>query len=92
MGSSGAGANGVFQMTVPNWTSWQSRLTGPAWLHLDVPRHLYHFTPPTLARLLNDNGFAIEKQTRFGWSTTGSALRKVCSTSCATETTCGSNA
>jgi hypothetical protein len=56
---------GLFQMTVPNWASWQARLAGGAWLHLDVPRHLYHFTPPTLARLLTDNGFAIEGETRF---------------------------
>jgi 2-polyprenyl-3-methyl-5-hydroxy-6-metoxy-1,4-benzoquinol methylase len=56
---------GVFQMTVPNWASWQARLTGGAWLHLDVPRHLYHFTPSTMARLLTDNGFTVEKQTRF---------------------------
>jgi 2-polyprenyl-3-methyl-5-hydroxy-6-metoxy-1,4-benzoquinol methylase len=56
---------GVFQMTVPNWASWQARLTGGAWLHLDVPRHLFHFTPSTMARLLTDNGLVVEKQTRF---------------------------
>ncbi|MGB7161304.1 MAG: class I SAM-dependent methyltransferase, partial [Tepidisphaeraceae bacterium] len=74
---------GVFQVTVPNFASWQSRLTGAAWLHLDVPRHLYHFTPSTAARLLTDNGFAIEKQTRFAleydwFGVAQSILNKVC--------------
>jgi 2-polyprenyl-3-methyl-5-hydroxy-6-metoxy-1,4-benzoquinol methylase len=57
--------DGVLQMTVPNWSSWQARLTGRTWLHLDVPRHLYHFNSSTLARLLRDHGFTIEGQTRF---------------------------
>jgi hypothetical protein len=57
--------DGVLQVTVPNWSSWQARVTGRSWLHLDVPRHLYHFDPVTLARLLRDSGFAIDKQTRF---------------------------
>ena len=48
---------GIFQVTVPNVASWQSSLTGGAWLHLDVPRHYYHFTPATLDRLLRQTGF-----------------------------------
>lgn len=36
---------------LPNWDSWQARWFGRHWLHLDVPRHRYHFTPELLARL-----------------------------------------
>jgi hypothetical protein len=39
---------GIFQVTVPNAESQQSRLFGRRWFHLDVPRHRYHFTPHTL--------------------------------------------
>ena len=45
-------AGGVFQATVPNLESWQAVRYGRNWLHLDVPRHLFHFTPATLAALL----------------------------------------
>jgi SAM-dependent methyltransferase len=45
--------NGVFQATVPNVASWQAKNFGRQWLHLDVPRHLYHFTPETLGMLLD---------------------------------------
>ena len=40
----------------PNFSSWQSRFAGPKWLHLDVPRHLVHFTPETLAATLERAG------------------------------------
>lgn len=39
-------------LAVPNFASWQARRTGPDWFHLDLPRHLYHFTPQTLTRML----------------------------------------
>lgn len=44
---------------VPNFSSWQSRFAGPMWLHLDVPRHLVHFTPKTLAAALARAGFKV---------------------------------
>ena len=33
---------------------------GPAWFGLDLPRHLTHFTPPTLRRMLERAGFATQ--------------------------------
>ena len=30
---------------VPHYGSWQSRFGGATWFHLDVPRHLHHFSP-----------------------------------------------
>src|SRR5688572_26819184 len=47
---------GVFQVTVPSLSSWQAKLGGASWLHLDVPRHRYHFTRSALRRILEDNG------------------------------------
>ena len=45
---------------VPNLGSWQSRVTGAAWLHLDLPRHLSHFTAESLKRTFHAGGFAVE--------------------------------
>jgi SAM-dependent methyltransferase len=47
---------GTAVIEVPNFGGWQSRIGGPVWFHLDVPRHLTHFEQPTLARLLADQG------------------------------------
>lgn len=65
---------GVLIVAVPNASSWQARWTGPAWFHLDLPRHLYHFPLPALRRLLNETGFACRRshhfslrQNPFGW-------------------------
>lgn len=49
-------AQGIFQVSVPNLASWQARAFGKHWLHLDVPRHRYHFDPETLGRLFRDAG------------------------------------
>jgi SAM-dependent methyltransferase len=53
-------AGGVFQATVPNLASWQAQRYGRDWLHLDVPRHLYHFTPATLRDLIDRAGLRID--------------------------------
>ncbi len=42
---------------LPNFESWQRRLFGPYWRNLDAPRHLYHFTPITITRMLAENRF-----------------------------------
>ena len=47
---------GTVLIEVPNFGGWQGRIGGPAWFHLDVPRHLTHFERPTLGRLLVDRG------------------------------------
>jgi SAM-dependent methyltransferase len=41
-------AGGVVVVAVPNSASWQARLFGRSWFHLDVPRHQHHFSPTTL--------------------------------------------
>jgi hypothetical protein len=42
---------------VPNLASWQARVGGERWYHLDVPRHRVHFTPVGLTALLRAHGF-----------------------------------
>ena len=49
-------ADGVADIAVPNLTSWQAKWFGRHWLHLDVPRHRYHFTRQTLTALLEQAG------------------------------------
>jgi hypothetical protein len=44
--------NGVVIIAVPDNNGWQAKLFNRYWLHLDVPRHLYHFT-----RLSINEGF-----------------------------------
>ncbi len=48
---------GLFVALVPNIDSTQFRLFGPQWPLLDVPRHLYHFSPQTLRRMVGEAGF-----------------------------------
>ncbi|MDA0587981.1 MAG: class I SAM-dependent methyltransferase [Planctomycetota bacterium] len=65
---------GRLVLAVPNFASWQSRWAGADWFHLDLPRHLYHFSPDTLSLLLHRHGFAKQScrhfaalQNPFGW-------------------------
>lgn len=61
-------------VAVPNFSSYQARWAGPAWFHLDLPRHLFHFPVEALRRLLEDCGFRYRsahhfslRQNPFGW-------------------------
>ena len=73
---------GTLIVAVPNFDSLQARLCKSFWFHLDVPRHLFHFTPFALRRLLE--GCSLEVIRRwdlelemdlFGW--TQSLLNRV---------------
>ena len=48
---------GVLLVAVPNFASPEARLGRAGWFHLDVPRHLVHFTPSTLGAMLTAAGF-----------------------------------
>jgi len=50
-------AGGMTLLEVPNIESWQARLFGRYWFHLDPPRHRYHFSPSTLKAYLAAGGF-----------------------------------
>jgi SAM-dependent methyltransferase len=55
---------GSLVVSVPNFDSWQARLSGRSWLHLDVPRHQHHFSPPALQYALEKVGLRVVR-TRF---------------------------
>ena len=48
---------GLLVAEVPNIAGWAARRFGPDWYHLDLPRHLHHFTPTTLQRVFRRVGF-----------------------------------
>ncbi len=50
---------GLFVASVPNIEGWSSRLTGERWWGLDVPRHVVHYAPATLGRLVERAGLRV---------------------------------
>lgn len=66
--------NGKIIIGVPNFESWQSRFGKNLWLHLDVPRHLQHFSLRSLSYLLKMYNYNIISTSMisfehdpFGW-------------------------
>ena len=64
----------VLVVAVPNAASLQARTFGDRWLHLDVPRHLVHISPPALVSAIEAAGFRVMRvsylrggQVVFGW-------------------------
>ncbi|MCX7915211.1 MAG: class I SAM-dependent methyltransferase [Verrucomicrobiae bacterium] len=58
---------GRLVVAVPNLDSWQARWARGHWLHLDVPRHLAHFTPTSLRRALERAGLVWESARYVSW-------------------------
>jgi SAM-dependent methyltransferase len=56
---------GLLIIEVPNLSSLQSRFAGKHWFHLDIERHVYHFTPNGLHKLLESAGFQGLKRSTF---------------------------
>ena len=56
--------DGAIVVAVPNFSSWQARLFGKSWLHLDVPRHQHHFSPKSLQYAMEKAGLKVLR-TRF---------------------------
>lgn len=54
---------GILLIEVPNLGSWQARLGGGRWFHLDCPRHLYHFSKDHLKTILVEQGFSPRQST-----------------------------
>lgn len=52
-------ADGVLVVEVPRFESFQWTVAGSAWIHLDPPRHLSHFSTGALLQLLRDLGFSV---------------------------------
>jgi 2-polyprenyl-3-methyl-5-hydroxy-6-metoxy-1,4-benzoquinol methylase len=75
---------GVLLVNVPNLASWQARHFRQLWMHLDVPRHLTHFTPQTLRELLKRAGLRVVSQSTLAieydlFGVIQSAMNTVCS-------------
>jgi 2-polyprenyl-3-methyl-5-hydroxy-6-metoxy-1,4-benzoquinol methylase len=48
---------GILYVRLPNIDSWEAKLLGTYWYGLEIPRHLYHFSPQSLRRLTDSLGF-----------------------------------
>lgn len=48
---------GVLAISIPNAGCWEPRFFGSAWDAWDLPRHLHHFSPSSIRRLLKECGF-----------------------------------
>lgn len=51
---------GKLFIAVPNYTSYDAEIYKEFWAAYDVPRHLYHFSPESMKKLLNTHGMKIE--------------------------------
>ncbi|MBX2931653.1 MAG: class I SAM-dependent methyltransferase [Chitinophagaceae bacterium] len=56
---------GILVLEVPNYGSWQSKIAGNKWLHLDIPRHLSHFTIEKIYTCVEKVELQIVKQQTF---------------------------
>ena len=56
---------GLLALAVPNFDSFQRRLFGAHWFHLDLPRHTHHFGRQTILSSLRETGFRILSTTTF---------------------------
>ena len=55
------GHAGTLVIAVPNYTSPDAAHYGAAWAAYDVPRHLYHFSPQAMRRLLDQHDLAVRE-------------------------------
>lgn len=58
---------GLLVAAVPNMESFQSRLSGRGWFHLDPPFHLYHYSARNMKRLLEKSGFEVLEIRHFSF-------------------------
>lgn len=54
-------AKGALFIAVPNHTSFDAQHYKEHWAAYDVPRHLYHFNPNTIRKLLEGSGFKLDE-------------------------------
>jgi 2-polyprenyl-3-methyl-5-hydroxy-6-metoxy-1,4-benzoquinol methylase len=52
---------GILMLEMPNSDSLWASILGEYWFPLEIPRHLYHFTPPTLRAMLTKTGFRLTR-------------------------------
>lgn len=54
-------SDGKCIIALPNFSSADARWFGNRWAALDVPRHLWHFSPEALNHFVSKQGFTLEK-------------------------------
>jgi 2-polyprenyl-3-methyl-5-hydroxy-6-metoxy-1,4-benzoquinol methylase len=59
--------NGLLVITVPNLNSVGVKLFKKNWRALDVPKHLYHFTEPSLKNMVKGAGFTVTGTNHWYW-------------------------
>lgn len=52
-------------IAVPNPQSFQAKIFKQRWVHWDIPRHLYHFSPVVLTTFLKKIGFKVQQVSFF---------------------------
>ena len=65
---------GIVYISMPNFSSTQSKFSKSNWFHLDIPRHIYHFSDKTFVKYMNKKKFNLIKKSTteyhhifFGW-------------------------
>jgi 2-polyprenyl-3-methyl-5-hydroxy-6-metoxy-1,4-benzoquinol methylase len=48
---------GILYVSLPNVFSWESRFFGSYWYGLELPRHLFHYSPRSLQQLMRAAGY-----------------------------------
>lgn len=51
---------GIIFIAVPNYTSYDAVLYKEFWAAYDTPRHLYHFSPTAMQKLLQSHGLQLK--------------------------------
>ncbi len=54
--------DGRLFIAVPNYKSYDARLYKENWAAYDVPRHLYHFSPKSMKKLMSMHGLDVVKE------------------------------
>jgi SAM-dependent methyltransferase len=54
--------DGILIIAVPNYTSADARYYHYYWAAYDVPRHLYHFSPASMQKLMNIHGMEVKTE------------------------------
>lgn len=62
---------GILVIQVPNAASLQSRIFRHRWYGFDIPRHLVHWTQPTLTRALQQTGYEVAATRYISWRDNG---------------------
>ncbi|MBE0429220.1 MAG: class I SAM-dependent methyltransferase [Thermoleophilia bacterium] len=57
---------GLLVVQTHNIASWEARYFGRHWFNVEAPRHVWHFSPGTLGRLLEQNRFGLEDLLHYG--------------------------